>query len=149
MNNKNNTSSTPRKRAVRKCKFQHFIAFLIFLTVTILGFSISPIIGLFGLVTLVATIVTFPFTLTQIKRNYCKNCGEKYDFKNDVGYEQEDVVELDKKVTATVAFECHCQNCGEIQEFRKKFTIATYNESKRTWSHQNLNNLCKKYFKIK
>ena len=149
------TTENPMQQALKKTKKQLICFFAISVSVAILGFVLSAfvaffaILGILGLLCAVCSAILFPGAIQQIKRNFCKKCGQRYDYEQDIAFDQEDVAEEGTRITATVAFECQCHHCGEEQQFRRKFTIATYDKNKCKWRYDNLEKKCKNYFKMK
>ena len=145
----NQANLTPRERAIQKNRKQVYIILAVALIVSIVCVFIPPVrwVSAIGIIVALLGLYFGYDTEKQIKRVYCKHCGEKYDYENDVGFQQEDVTEKEKEVTATVVFECLCRHCGQETQFRKKFVIAAYNQQKGTWKEHDLRTMCRKYFK--
>ena len=103
-------------------------------------------IGVIGLILIPAGFFVLSDGKKRINRSFCPYCGEKYDYENDVSWEETERFDEENKVVANVEFECCCSNCGETQEFSQKFTILSYDKNKNTWKQNNLKTMARKYF---
>lgn len=82
----------------------------------------------------------------RIRRSYCPNCEEQYDYENDVSWECSNVVTTNTKQKADVEIQCLCRNCGHVTQFTKNFQTAELDTLGRVKEY-NLYNLVRKYFK--
>ena len=133
---------SPLKKQLLKIR----LFFLALLVISIVLIAVSEVTMFFGFIGLVAVFVYFP-SVKQTKRQYCKACGEKYDYEEDVGFEIEGEESTTTSVRAIVKFECHCKQCGKVHEFTEKLCVANYDAKKGRWNKRDLRTLCKKYFK--
>ena len=159
MENKQNTQNdiqrkTPLEQAIIKVKKTALIVAAVSIVLIIVGFILTEFeleIGLvpfvLGFIVLIAIAIGTPMVIKQTKNGHCKNCGEKYEYDRDVSWVEEEEIRKEGAVVSVVRFTCHCDNCDDIREFTKKFTVASYNQQKNSWSYSNLENLCRKYFK--
>lgn len=114
-----------------------------------LGFIISGL-WIFGLIfgasfALGGVYIYFSYK-KAIKRSFCRDCGTKYDFNNDITWEEVERVEKDSKEISKVEFTCKCPNCGKTQEFSYNFMVSFYDKSKGRWIEKNLETMARKYF---
>ena len=149
----------PREKALKKNLIESLVCFIIGLVLAIVVLFvpleedlqiISLIAGIVAFVCFVIAIMFLAIDRPKIKRNYCKNCGEKYDYESDVSWSKISEDNDGKKIVATVEFECECGNCGEEVSFIKKFTTAeviTSQNGNTSVRHYNLKDLVKKYMK--
>ena len=120
---------------------------------------------IFGLIAFVFSIPLVGFLYLdgrkKDKRNFCKECGTKYDYQNDISWTITDVVR--KKMSsgsssstsrrvcqteeAKVDFTCSCHKCGAEVDFRLKFTVATWYDD-GTYKEYNIKDMAKKYFRL-
>ena len=82
----------------------------------------------------------------RIKFSFCPECKTKYDYNNDISWEESEQIEKENSIDAVVDFECVCHNCGNVREFSRKFQIAYYEKSKGRWRQNNLSSMVRKYF---
>lgn len=136
------------KQSKREILITLLIMGIIAVTLTIVGFAVEnlTILGFIGLLMILGTIYGGYDMMQRIKRSYCPACGKRYDYEEDIAWDVGEVVETDKKVTATVDFECKCQACEKTTEFSKKFVISRYDEQKKKWVDSNIKQLAKRYF---
>lgn len=150
---------SPREKALKNNLIESLVCFIIGLVLAIVVLF-APLEEDLQIISLIAGIVAFVFFITsimflvserpKIKRNYCKNCGEKYDYESDVSWSEISEDNNGKKIVSTVEFECECGNCGEEVSFTKKFTTAeviTSQNGNTSVRRYNLKDLVKKYMK--
>ena len=110
----------------------------------------------------VGIIFYFKFILTKRnKRNFCADCGARFDYEKCVSWE---VSEVERKSTppttdnpsgkyvvqkdvATVVFTCTCKDCGSERSFSEKYDITVWYYD-GTIKEKNLKNEVKNYFKL-
>ena len=94
------------------------------------------------------------------KRNFCQECGARFDYEECVSWEVSDVVrktmnpssssqskQVIQKDVATVNFTCSCKVCGSEKTFSKKYDVTIwYDDGSR--KDVNLHNVVKSYFKL-
>ena len=155
---KDNQELTPLKKALKdNAKTSLIIAIVggAFLVVTFILFGLQvEIVPLITLIVGIISIIVAGMYITtirqQIHRQHCSKCEYKFNYQNDVSWEECQRIDYGKKVVSRVNFECQCSHCGEITSFTKDFTIAEVvkdssgNESVR---YHNLNSLVEKYMK--
>ena len=135
-----------------KAKRGNLILFIVMLLIGIVAIVLdlvvfsSTIVLIIGIVFVVGAIYIFFSTNTAIKRSFCPKCNTKYNYNEDIEWEEVNEIETESKVVGTVEFVCHCPNCHEEQTFTKKFTLSYYNEKKGEWKDNNLETLTRKYF---
>lgn len=153
----------PREKALKRNKKQTLISLLVSVVLTIVSlfvFVMQPdnpngddmgmliLLLALGLPTLFFWVLTIglpTYERKRIKRSFCPNCGEKYNYQNDVSWEVSDVETNDKKQVARVEFECTCHECGHTTEFAEKFVTATIDENGKI-RNNNIQDQAKKYF---
>ena len=81
-----------------------------------------------------------------IKHSYCPDCNTKYDYANNINWEEVERIEKNDKVISKVEFNCVCPNCGKVQEFSQDFTVLYYDKKKGAWKENNLNSMVRKHF---
>ena len=81
-----------------------------------------------------------------IKHSFCPYCETKYDYDEDVRWDEEEIIETENKTTSVVEFTCTCPKCREEYTFQDKFIIASYDKNKGVWNERNLSQLVKKHF---
>ena len=156
-----------KKKPVEKAKGKVWISFGI---LTIVFVAISVLISLFlhplfgfafgGICEIVALIVWLPPELKRVKRCFCRECGEKYDYNNDVEWEVSEIEikekntnpNSDRKQIAGIRIEhidaeCHCANCGATNSFRHKFRTGVVYDNGQV-KVDNIEIIVKKYFKV-
>lgn len=142
-----------RKKAIKKTIFTY-------LTITVIGAVLAGIgmllrgkaqafgvvIGLIGLVFMVAGVYVSFSEVQRIKRLFCSKCGYGYTIK----WEESQRSESDdgKKVYAYETFDCTCENCGNETSFTKKFLVASVDDKGRVTSY-NVEKKVKDYIKFK
>ena len=143
---------TPRKKALMKNTIATIVWFLIGVVVAVIGVMNADMTDWGGFVAAIgALLIIFALssggqTKKRIKRSYCPECGEKYDYNDDVEYVVSEEIEKNTSIEAVVDFECTCGNCGNSTEFTEKFTIASIDKNGNV-VYKNLGTEAKKYFK--
>ena len=102
-----------------------------------------------------------PSSLKKVKRCFCPECGEKYDYNNDVEWEVSEIEIKEQKNTNSKSYtkkivgiriehvdvECHCANCGATNSFSHKFrTVEVYDDGQV--NVKNIQSIVKKNFKL-
>ena len=160
---KNEKVKTPFSRAKRKVLIFFGVAILFFVAISVL---ISALVDAFlgavlgGIWIACILILALPSELKRVKRCFCHECGERYDYNRDVEW---DVTEVEIKEKSTnpnsnrrqvvgiriehVDVECSCENCGATASFSHKFrTGEEYDDGHA--KVQNIQTLVRKYFKV-
>ena len=94
--------------------------------------------------------ILIPKDIIRIKRAHCSNCGCKFNYNEDIEWEEGERIETKNSIDSIVDFNCQCSICGETKSFSKKFTIATVNvdtTGRRKVKNYNLAKLVKDYLK--
>ena len=139
----------------QKFKRTHLISILIcvgLFVVALVAFMFVPAPGWVGVVEIaiglfaIVGVVMLPYDFLRHRVIFCKDCGHKFDYEKEVGYDQRDEVVYNKKRVATVDFECRCSKCGAAREFSRKFTTA-YIDDKGKVHYYNLRKEIKNLFK--
>ena len=104
------------------------------------------VIGLIGLVFVVAWVYACFREVKRIKRLFCSKCGYGYTIK----WEESQRRESDdrKSVYSYVTFDCTCENCGNETSFTEKFLLSLTDAKGRT-THYNVEKKVKDYIKFK
>lgn len=110
-------------------------------------------IGIFGILGAIISVWVGYDRLEKVKRSYCPACGKKFDYENDVSWEETEENEKTNSssssttatLEATVEVQCHCANCGNSIEFTKKFIIAKMDKDGKV-TRKNLRTEVRKYF---
>ena len=138
-----------KKEALKKNLIEFIIFEAIALVIVILGIIISDFI-LFALIFAVAFALGglyFWFDgKKRIKHSYCPYCEAKYNYKDDIKWEETESIETNRKETSVVEFECTCPNCKEVTTFTKKFVTAQYVEKTGEWKQYSIDSLVKNFF---
>lgn len=153
----------PVTRAKRKVWISLGILTIVFAALSVLiSMFLHPVFGLAfgGICEIVALIVWLPSELKRVKRCFCPECGEKYNYNNDVEWEVSDVEikekstnpNSDKKQVAGVRIEhieaeCTCSKCGANSCFSHKFRTGVVYDNGQV-KVQNIQTIVKKYFKV-
>lgn len=118
--------------------------------VAIFGSKMSSIlyllVGFVGLVIFLTGVLWGTMIRSRVKKCYCKNCGEKYNYQNDVAWEVTDEIASDKAITDVVEFTCSCSHCGDEFHFTRKFRVAYYDDKGNIHRHD-IHSLVNKFFK--
>ena len=152
-----------KKKPVTRERIKVWITFGV--ATVILGiipcFLLFPIGILFsGICMLMLLFVWLPASLKKVKRCFCPECGEKYDYDNDVEWEVSEI-EIKEKITNPksdrkqlagiriehVDVECHCANCGATNSFSHKFRTGEVYDDGQV-NVKNIQIIVKKYFKL-
>lgn len=138
-----------KDKALRENLIQLIIFEILGAAALILGILIEGIMIfgiLFAVVFIPLGIILFFKDRKAIKYSYCSDCNTKYDYDNNINWEEVERIEKNDKVISKVEFECVCPNCGKVQEFSQDFTVAYYDKQKGVWKENNLNSMVRKYF---
>lgn len=142
-----------RKKAIKKTRFTCLVGIAIGAVLVGIGLllrgkaqAFGVVIGLIGLVFMVAGVYVSFSEVQRIKRLFCSKCGYGYTIK----WEESQRSESDdgKKVYAYETFDCTCENCGNETSFTKKFLAASVNEKGRVTSY-NVEKKVKDYITFK
>ncbi len=138
-----------KDKALRENLIQLIIYEILGAAALILGILIEGIMIfgiLFAVVFIPLGIIEFFRGKKAIKYSYCSDCNTKYDYDNNINWEEVERIEKNDKVISKVEFKCVCPNCGKVQEFSQDFTVAHYDKQKGVWKENNLNSMVRKYF---
>ena len=108
----------------------------------------------------VLLVVWIPGELKRVKRNYCQECGARYDYQTCVEWEVSEVEIKEKRINPNsdrkqvagvrveyVDFTCTCAKCGNETSFTQKYqTGEVYDDG--SVKKRNINNVIKNYFKV-
>ena len=147
--------------AKQKTKADCILAAIIFGVFTVLFCFFSIIIGVLWAVASVGIILYLYFKWNQKnKRNFCSDCGARFDYEECVSWEVSDVERKTKsknpnvkskqviaKDVATVIFTCTCKECGNEKSFSEKYDITTWYDD-GSCKDVNLQNVARNYFKL-
>ncbi len=142
-----------RKKAIKKTRFTCLAMIAIGAVLVGIGLllrgkaqAFGVVIGLIGLVFMVAWVYACFREVKRIKRLFCSKCGYGYTIK----WEESQRSESDdgKKVYAYETFDCTCENCGNETSFTKKFLAASVNEKGRVTNY-NVQKKVKDYITFK
>ena len=142
-----------RKKAIKKTRFTCLVGIAIGAVLVGIGLllrgkaqAFGVVIGLIGLVFMVAGVYVSFSEVQRIKRLFCSKCGYGYTIK----WEESQRSESDdgKKVYAYETFDCTCENCGNETSFTKKFLAASVNEKGRVTNY-NVQKKVKDYITFK
>ena len=151
---------TERAQKLKKTKNQTLIGLLIGLIgigLFVIAFAIGggTVADVLSVAAAAGTVVGFIMfgigisNTAMAKRSYCAKCGEKFDYENDISWEEiGDRTETSAnhgKVISIVEINCSCSNCDNNVTLRRNFTVATI-DSKGNIRRNNLNVLLRKYF---
>lgn len=115
-----------RKKAIKKTRFTCLVGIAIGAVLVGIGLllrgkaqAFGVVIGLIGLVFMVAGVYVSFSEVQRIKRLFCSKCGYGYTIK----WEESQRSESDdgNRVYSYVTFDCTCENCGNETSFTKKF----------------------------
>ena len=143
---------SPRQKALRKNLILLLSGTGVGVILAILGLilpgAVGSIILIIGLLCIFTFLVYAFLEIPRIKRNFCTECGEKYDYDEDVSWEMTDEDVTDKRVLDTVEFTCTCGNCGAERHFYKTFCVASVDDKGKV--HRSpLERLVKIYMNVK
>lgn len=142
-----------RKKAIKKTRFTCLVGIAIGAVLVGIGLllrgkaqAFGVVIGLIGLVFMVAGVYVSFSEVQRIKRLFCSKCGYGYTIK----WEESQRSESDdgKKVYAYETFDCTCENCGNETSFTKKFLVASVDD-KGLVTNYNVQKEVKDYIKFK
>lgn len=108
----------------------------------------------------VLLIVWLPGELKRVKRNYCQECGARYDYQSCVEWEVGEVELKEKRtnpnsdkkqITAIrvehVDFNCTCARCGSESSFTQKYQTGEVYDNGSV-KKRNIETMIRKYFKV-
>ena len=167
MTNEVEEESKATKKPVEKAKRKVWISFGI---ITIIFAVISVLMSRFGLSFLgvafggicefVLLIVWLPSELKRVKRCFCPECGEKYDYNNDIEWEVSEIEIKEKNTNPNstqkqiagiriehIDAECYCSYCGTTNNFSHKFRTGVVYDNGQV-KVENIQIIVKKYFKV-
>ena len=146
---------TERNRLLKTYKIASLVGLFMFIAGIVLAaigaendalVTIGVILIILGFATFVAGRVL----ASQVKKCFCKECGKRYDYDNDISWEviSEETTSNSNgaRKTAKVEITCSCSNCGNEKTFNKNVCIATVDRNGKV-THTNLDAELKKYFK--
>ncbi len=143
----------PRENALKKNRIiivASFAACVVFLCVALCFLQSESTIIAFILFILGAGAGIFGVlefkSRAQIKRIYCENCGEKFNYDRDVQWVKTGDEFGSDKAKASVDFSCRCSHCDHTQEFTESFVTAQYDKEKNVWRTTDLAPRIRKYF---
>ena len=160
-------SAKAKKKPVAKAKGKVWINFgiltIVFVAISVLiSLTLLPLFGVAfgGICEIVLLIVWIPSELKRVKRCFCPECGEKYDYNRDVEWEVSDIEireknanpNSDRKQIVGIRFEhvdaeCHCARCGATRSFSQKFRTGVVYDNGQV-KVDNIQVIVKKYFKV-
>ena len=125
---------------------------------------LSLIYIILGLICVVSSVVIIGILYiswsARNKRNFCKDCGAKFNYEECVSWNVGEVEhkecntssnsqskQIKAKDVATVNFTCTCKECGSVMEFSKKYDVVLYYDD-GSFKKSNLSNIAKSYFKL-
>ena len=155
--------SNPQTVAEAKKKTRALIGLcaIIFGAFVVLFFFLHYLIALIWAVVAAGILLYLSVTWNQqTKRNFCSDCGTRFDYEDGVSWEVTNVEtktmntnsnsqskQIYEKEVATVAFTCRCLNCGSEKNFTNKFDVTLW-YTDGTRRDFNIETAAKKYFKI-
>ncbi len=108
----------------------------------------------------VLLIVWLPGELKRVKRNYCQECGARYDYQSCVEWEVSDVEIKEKRTNPNsdrkqivgvrveyIDFTCTCAKCGNETSFTQKYQTGEVYDNGSV-KKRNIESVIKKYFKV-
>lgn len=155
------TAPQTLEEAKEKTKATTLLVAIIFAVFVVLFCLLHIILGLLWAVASVVIIMCMRLKWNQKnKRNFCPNCGEKFDYDRCVSWEISNVErkhltpnqnasgkQVVQKDVATVVFTCTCQSCGTEKEFSQKHDVTVWYDN-GTYKEIDLNNVARQYFKL-
>ena len=147
--------------AKQKTKANCILCAIVFGVFIILFCLLHIILGALWAVVSVGIILYLKFKWNQKnKRNFCSDCGARFDYEECVSWEVSDVErktmnpntnsqskQAIQKDVATVVFTCTCRECGSEKSFSEKYDVTIwYDDGSR--KDINLQNVAKNYFKL-
>ena len=152
---------TEREQRLKKCKIQNLIGLALLLVGVVLfgcGFAMAEkpfadelaVIGVFGAIAGIVFLVIGTQKAGRVKRSFCPECSRKYDYEDDVSWEEldertESSSDGSGRLISNVEINCLCENCGNSITFTKKFTIARVDKNGRVQRY-NLGSQIRKFF---
>ncbi|MBE6594229.1 MAG: hypothetical protein E7644_00370 [Ruminococcaceae bacterium] len=153
------------KRSKRKVWISAAIVAGIVAAVFIVGSLLllgNALIGICAALISIAVLlaVWVPGELKRIRRNFCQECGARYDYQTCVEWEVGEIEIKDKKTNPNsdrkqiegiriehVDFTCTCAKCGNVASFTQKYqTGEVYDDG--SVKERNVDAVIKKYFKV-
>lgn len=145
------------KKTLKSAMRNNLISTLIFLCIGVVCIVVANLLKIesilikYGLIIIGVTFVLtaiglFTMVRSRAKKNYCKKCGEKYDYNRDIEWTQESEENTGKAIWAHIAFRCVCNNCGNERTFNRNFRTA-YLDDKGNIHRNNLEALIRNAFK--
>ena len=90
-------------------------------------------------------------SVSQVKKCFCKDCGKKFDYEEDVVWEviSEETHSSSNRasITTTVRITCTCSHCGYEKTFTKRICTASVDSLGKTTCY-NLEDILRSYFKV-
>ena len=161
-NQQTESAPTPYQRRKKKTWIVAGVTTAIFAVLALLGtLLLGGFVGiLVGIFYVLLIIVWLPGELTKIRRNFCRTCGEQYDYEDCVAWQ---VTKVDVKARKTnpdiksrqtsgvrvehVECTCTCKKCGNQSHFKTKFdTGFVYTDG--TISKKDVAPMIRNYFKV-
>jgi len=144
-------------KTLKQAKLQALIFSLIMLAITVTHFIVGSVLAtknsLIGIILIVmgflwggVTVWDFFYSRKRVKRSFCPACGTKYDYVNDISWDEMNQNASADKIVSEVRMECHCPSCGRTDAYFQKFTIARYDKNKGQWTRQDIVALMRNYF---
>lgn len=108
----------------------------------------------------VLLVVWLPKELKRVKRNYCQECGARYDYQSCVEWEVDEIEIKEKRTNPNsnkkqivgvriehVEFTCTCAKCGSEASFMQKYqTGEIYDDG--SVKKRSVESVIKKYFQV-
>ena len=137
-----------KKEAKKNNLITTIVCLAIGIVILVLGLCIEGLIvmALFGGVFVLLSPYLWYVGNRSIKHSFCPYCETKYDYNEDICWDEEDRIESEDKITSVVEFTCTCPKCKEEYTFKEKFIIASYDKNKGVWKEHNLSQLAKNHF---
>ena len=149
------------EEAKQKTESTCILAGIVFGVFAVLFCLLHILLGLLWAVAAVGILAFLKFKWEQKnKRNFCPDCGARYDYERCIAWEVSDVErktmntnpnaqgkQVIQKDVATVNFTCTCEKCGNERQFSNKYDITIwYDDGSR--KDVNLQTAAKNYFKL-
>ena len=149
------------EEAKQKTKSTCILVGIVFGIFAVLFCLLHILLGVIWALAAVGILAFLKFKWDQkSKRNFCPDCGARYDYEKCVAWEVSNVErktlntnsnaqskQAIKKDVATVNFTCTCEQCGSQRQFSDKYDITIwYDDGSR--KDVNLQNAAKSYFKL-
>ena len=148
-------------QAKSKAKAFFWIACIPGLVIAVVFMFLSIILGILFAIASFGLAGFLYFTeLQKAKRNFCPECGAKYNYETDIAWEitEENIVDVKPNPNAsgkqicgkrkdTYRFECTCSSCGHVREFNTTFqTGVAYTDG--SVKLDNRETIAKNYFRV-